>query len=525
MRRRNFLGLTAMGTVSALAGCGQASRTSTERPNIIVIMADDMGYSDLGCYGSEIATPHIDRMASRGIRFTNFYNTSRCCPTRAALLTGLYQHQSGVGAMIQDLGFPAYEGRLNKQCVTIAEALEPAGYTRLMSGKWHVGENRPHWPLDRGFEKYFGLISGANSYWKLNEGRQMALGNEPYTPGDGFYMTDAIADHAVQFLEESPRDKPFFLYAAFTAPHWPLHAHKEVIDKYRDRYHGGWDQLREERFARMRKLGVLPLDAEMSPRDPEVPAWDSMSQADRDDRALRMAIYAAMIEELDSNVGKIINQISKMGVEENTLVFFLADNGGCHEDWDTRREDDPAVPHDHPDSFRAYGRGWSNASNVPFRLHKHWVHEGGIASPLIAQWPAAIQKGGRISGELSHVMDILPTCVDLAGGQYPSSYQGNAIAPAEGLSLRPTLEGDLRGGHTALFWEHMDNRAVRKGPWKLVSVEDGEWELYNVVSDRAELHDLRDFEPSKVAELTADYNAWASRVGVKTIAERRAKTG
>jgi arylsulfatase A-like enzyme len=519
MNRRSFLGLASMGMASALAGCGQGGDS---RPNIVVIMADDMGYSDLGCYGSEIATPNLDRMASRGVRFTNFYNTSRCCPTRAALLTGLYQHQAGVGAMIQDLGFPAYEGKLNTSCVTIAEALEPIGYHRIMSGKWHVGENRPHWPLDRGFEKYFGLISGANSYWTLNEGRQMAMGNEPYTPGEGFYMTDAIGDHAVQFLEESPRDKPFFLYTAFTAPHWPLHAPMATIDKYRDRYHGGWDQLREERLARMNELGVVAHDAEMSPRDPNVPAWDSMSQEDRDDRALRMAIYAAMVEELDKNVGKILSQLASMGVEENTLVFFLADNGGCHEDWETRREDDPTKPHDHPDAFRAYGRGWSNASNVPFRLHKHWVHEGGISSPLIAQWPAVIGEGGGISGELCHVMDILPTCVDLAGGTYPSTYKGNAITPVEGISLRATLEGKARQGHQALFWEHMGNRAVRKGHWKLVSVNDGNWELYNVERDRAELNNLSESDPGKLAELIADYDSWAARVGVKTMEERRA---
>lgn len=531
MKRRDFLYRMS---ASALAGSSLASlacsrhleptapKPAPSRPNIIVIMADDMGYSDLGCYGSEIATPNIDGMAAKGLRFTNFYNTSRCCPTRAALLTGLYQHQAGVGAMIRDLGAPAYEGKLNTRCVTFAEALKPAGYHCLMSGKWHVGEERPHWPLDRGFDKYFGLISGANSYWKLNEGRQMALGNEPFTPGDGFYMTDAIGDHAVQFLGESPKDKPFFLYAAFTAPHWPLHAHKEVIDKYRDRYKAGWDKLREERFAGLQAKGILAKDAVLTPRDPEVPAWSDLPQAEQEERSLRMAVYAAMIEELDTNVGKILKQVRDMGQEENTLVFFLADNGGCHEDWTTRAEDDPQKPSDDPDSFRAYGRGWANASNVPFRLHKHWVHEGGISSPLIVQWPAAIQNGGRISGELSHVMDILPTCVDLAEVTYPETYNGNAITPAEGLSLRRTIAGDLRVGHQALFWEHFGARAVRKGPWKLVAVENGEWELYNIDRDRAELNNLRDAEPAKLAELIADYNAWAAKVGVKTREELKA---
>lgn len=515
MDRRTFLGLAGAGTMGMLGACSKTESVApAKRPNIVLIMADDMGYSDLGCYGSEIATPNIDGMAKRGVRFTSFYNTSRCCPTRAALLTGLYQHQAGVGHMIQDHGFPAYEGKLNDKCVTIAEALEPAGYYRVMSGKWHVGEHRPHWPMDRGFEKYFGLISGANSYWKLNEGRQMALGNEPFTPGEGFYMTDAIADHAVDFLRERPEGKPFFLYAAFTAPHWPLHAHKETIDKYRDRYQAGWDALREERYPKMIEAKVIQPEWKMSPRDPEVPAWDALSKEDQEDRALRMAIYAAMVEELDHNVGKILKQVRDMGEEENTVVMFLADNGACHEDWKTRKEDDPTKPNDDPDAFRAYGRGWANASNVPFRLHKHWVHEGGISSPLIVQWPAVI-KEARVSGELAHVMDLLPTCVDLAEGSYPKDYQGRAITPVEGKSLRATFEGGLRTGHEALFWEHSGNRAVRKGFWKLVSVEGGEWELYRIDEDRAELNNLRDAEPAKFAELRAAYDAWADRVGVK----------
>lgn len=518
MDRRTFMGLAGLGGITAFSGCAHPAKDSAKRPNIVVILADDMGYSDLGCYGSEISTPHIDSMATRGIRFTHFYNTSRCCPTRAALLTGLYQHQAGVGHMIQDSGFPGYEGRLNDKCVTIAEALEPAGYYRVMSGKWHVGEHRPHWPLDRGFEKYFGLISGANSYWKLNNGRQMADGNERYIPGEGFYMTDAIGDHARQYLRERPDGRPFFLYAAFTAPHWPLHAPKPVIDKYRERYKAGWDVLREERYASMEKLGILRPEWKLSPRDPEVPTWNSLSKAEQEERALRMAIYAAMVEELDRNVGKILAQVKAMGEEENTVVMFLADNGGCHEDWKTRAEDDPTKPSDDPDAFRAYGRGWANASNVPFRLHKHWVHEGGISAPLVVQWPAVI-KEARLSGEVSHVMDILPTCVDLAEGTYPKDYEGRAITPVEGISLRATFEGRARKGHSKLFWEHTGNRAVRKGEWKLVSVEGGEWELYRIETDRTELHNLRNTEPAKFAELKADYDAWAARVGVKPWAE------
>ena len=323
MLRRTFLAQSA-GLLAA--------RNTERRPNIVLIMADDMGFSDIGCYGSEIRTPNLDGLAARGIRFTQFYNTARCCPTRSSLLTGLYAHQAGVGHMVSDRGFPAYQGYLNDRSVTIAEALRPAGYTTLMAGKWHVGEDRPHWPVDRGFDRYFGLISGGSNYFRLDPGRQMALDNQPYTPpAEGFYMTDAFTDHALGFLDQAAaKTQPFFLYLAYTAPHWPLHALPEDIARYRGRYRMGWDALRIARHRRMIELGLVDRRWPLTPRDSRAPAWGEIT--DQEMRDLRMAVYAAQIYRMDQNIGRVLERLRAIGAEENTLVLFLADNGGCAEE-------------------------------------------------------------------------------------------------------------------------------------------------------------------------------------------------
>ncbi|MBI4874453.1 MAG: arylsulfatase [Acidobacteria bacterium] len=473
-------------------------------------MADDMGFADLGCYGSEISTPNVDRMAARGIRFTHFTNTARCCPTRAALLTGLYQHQAGVGMMVNDLGRPSYQGYLNDRCVTIAEALRPAGYRTLMAGKWHVGEERPHWPTDRGFERYFGLISGASSYFRLDPGRKMALNDQPFTPqGGDYYMTNAFTDHAIEFIDELGRGlAPFFLYLPFTSPHWPAHALQEDIAKYRGKYRLGWDELRRRRYRRMLEMGVIDKRWELTPRDPEVPAWADAK--DKDGLDLRMAVYAAQIECMDRNVGRVLAKLKEIGAEDNTLVMFLADNGGCHEVVDRGQAGAPAGT---PDSYLSYGRGWANASNTPFRLFKHWVHEGGISSPLVVQWPERIRKGGRISPQFGHVIDLMATAVDAAGAQYPKTFRGLPITPLEGRSLVPAFEGRAVDPQRAVFWEHAGNRAVRQGKWKLVSRYPGRWELYDLEADRGEMHELGAQEPGKAAELERLYSQWAARVG------------
>ncbi len=505
MTRRQFLASTAVPLLAA----------AEKRPNIVVMMADDMGYSDIAPYGGEIATPNLDRLAKGGIRFTQFYNCARCCPTRASLLTGLYNHQAGVGDMVNPKGTPTYQGFLNENCVTIAEALRPAGYRPLMSGKWHVGEDRPHWPTDRGFEHYFGLISGASNYWKLGEGRQMAIDDQPYKPEPGkFYMTDAIADNAIRMIGDAAgKPEPYFLYVAFTSPHWPLHAWPADIAKYRGKYKKGWDKLRQERHARQKKMGIVDPKWPLSPRDPDVPAWDSLSAAQQDDFDLRMSVYAAQVDRMDQNIGRILAKVKEMGNQSNTLLLFLSDNGGCHEEG--IRGEQKGVPPGPIESFTSYGRPWANASNTPFRMFKHWVHEGGISSPLIAYWPAVIRKGGSLHHQPAHVTDIMATCCDVAGATYPKSFKGKPVTPLEGRSLKPTFEGRQRQLHDAYYWEHEGSRAVRQGKWKLVSKppEDA-WELHDLEADRSEVRDYAKDLPAKVAELTALYQAWADRVGV-----------
>jgi len=482
------------------------------RPNILVIMADDMGFSDIGCYGGEIATPNLDGLGASGLRFRQFYNTARCCPTRASLLTGLYAHQAGVGHMVHDRGDPAYQGYLNDRCVTIAEALGAAGYRTYLSGKWHVGEDKGHWPVDRGFDRSYALVSGGTNYFRLDPYRTLARDDERIEPPDDWYITDAITDNAVAFVDDHDRnhgETPFFLYVAYTAPHWPLHAHPEDIERNRGRYLKGWDALRAERLERMIELGIVDDDCPLTPRDRRVPPWEEAK--DQDDKDLRMAVYAAQIEIMDRGVGAVVEALERTGQLENTLILFLADNGGCAEIID---RGEPGVPAGHPDSFLSYGIGWANASNTPFRLYKHWVHEGGIATPLIAHWPEVIQNGGGWTDQVGHVIDLMATCLDVAGAAYPSEFEGREITPLEGRSLKPIFEGRERAGHKAIFWEHEGNRAVRKGRWKLVSRYPGAWELYDLETDRVELNDLADAHPDRVAELAKLYEAWADRAGV-----------
>ncbi|MFP4057805.1 MAG: arylsulfatase [Candidatus Brocadiia bacterium] len=476
-----------------------------ERPNIVVILVDDMGFSDIGCYGGEIQTPHLDGMARRGIAFSQFYNTPRCCPSRASLLTGLHPHQAGIGHMTGDYGKPGYRGFLNDRCATIAEALRPAGYRTLMSGKWHVGEHRPHWPCDRGFDRYVGLISGASNYWMLDGNRQMAVDDQPFAPEpDGFYMTDFITDQAVNLIgKHGGGEEPFFLYVAYTAPHWPLHAWPEDIEKYRGSYMGGWDTLREQRLARQVAMGLIEPTWPLTRRDKQAPPWDEMPDKER--RDLDMAVYAAQVDRMDQGVGTVLAKLGEMGILENTLVMFLSDNGGCAEEVG---RDKPYIAPGPRESFRSYGLPWANASNTPFRLYKHWVHEGGIATPFIAQWPARVPDG-QLTHEPGHIIDIMATCLDAAGAPYPREHAGQPITPLEGKSLLPLFETGQREGHQTLFWEHEGNKAVRQGRWKLVCKFPGDWELYDMAANRTETDDLKDRHPDKAAQLAARYEEWA----------------
>jgi len=482
------------------------------RPNIVVIMADDLGFSDLGCYGSEIATPTLDRLAAGGLRFTQFYNAARCCPTRAALLTGLYPHQAGMGHLEDDFGKPAYRGFLNDRCVTIAEVLRPHGYRTLMAGKWNVGATRPHWPVDRGFEHFFGSLRSATDYFDPRVGPRknhspFALDDQPFTSfGEEFYVTDAFTDHAVRWIEESAGKTPFFLYVAYTAPHSPLQAWPDDIAKYLGKYREGWDVLRERRRARMIESSLLAAATPLSPRDRRVSAWSEVN--DQDFQDLKMAVYAAQIERMDRGIGRITAALERKGALDDTLILFLSDNGG-----DGEPEGSTDVPPGPKGSSHIYGRPWAQLSNTPFRGYKHETLEGGIATPLIAHWPSIIRTAG-ITHEPGHVIDVMATCLEAAGVAYPQIHEGRAVLPMEGKSLVPVFRTGKRAPHDALFWEHEGNRAVRQGHWKLVAMHAGPWQLFDLAVDRAEMNDLAATNRETVEELVARYDAWARRCGV-----------
>ncbi len=548
--------LAALLLVPALLATAGSESSADERPNILVILSDDVGYSDIGCQGGEIDTPHLNRLADGGIRFTQFYNTGRCCPTRASLLTGLYPHQAGMGWMVNYTGPEAYAGELNRHCVTFAEVLGRAGYSTYMVGKWHVTPapteeqasdntiNKENWPLQRGFDKFYGTIAGSGSYF---DPAALAEDNELIPPDDpqGFYYTDAISNHAAQFIRQHDRQKPFLMYLAYTAAHWPLHAKQADIAKYKGRYDEGWDKLREERLAKLKKLGLLADEVQLAPN---VRDW---SDEDRKEwQASRMEVYAAMIDAMDQGIGRVLDSLRTTGQYDNTLVLYLQDNGACQEESRSqqarqRREKvkpvEPmaadalqfaSVP-EHTRSgqptqwgrevvpgpantYMEVGREWANASNTPFRLFKHYVHEGGIATPLIAHWPNGIRRRGELETQPGHLIDIMPTLVELAGAEYPETFhEGDAkIQPAEGVSLVPALAGEPIDRKVPLFWEHEGNRAVRDGDWKLVARgKMGTWQLYNLSKDRSELEDLSRDHPERVSELSGAWEAWAARVG------------
>lgn len=517
-----FLSLATPTTFAAATTVG----SGRDRPNIILIMADDLGFSDVGCYGSEIETPNIDALAKRGVRFTQFYNGAVCCPTRAALLTGLYAHQAGVGWMVNhgaDTRPPGpYQGFLNDRCVTLAEVLRSAGYRTLMSGKWHVGESRPHWPVDRGFDRYFGLISGAANYFdptkSVRKGvvRQFALDGEPWQPPrEGFFLTDAITEHAVDFLGKEGRGpNPFFLYVAFTAPHTPLQAPAEDIAKYRGKYRQGWDALREGRLQRMKAAGLMEASVKLSPRDPNVPAWSTVAEPDLMD--LKMAIYAAQISRMDRGIGRILARLREIGQEQNTLVLFLSDNGGSSsENISDRAEKFNRAPYlGGPDSYTSYGRPWANASNTPLRKFKAGLYEGGIRAPMIAVWPGMVAQPGGFCPAPVHIIDYMSTFVEISGARYPNRINGREIHPMEGTSFLPLLKGSRTERRAPLFWELEGNRAMRDGAWKLVAEPGKAWELYDLLRDPTELQNLAREKPALVDEMAAQYANWATRCGV-----------
>lgn len=533
----------------AMAPCAGA----TDKPDIIVILADDMGYSDVGCFGGEIKTPTLDRLAKGGLRMTQFYNTARCCPTRASLLTGLYPHQAGIGHMMQETAFPAYKGNLNKSCATMAEVLRPAGYATGAFGKWHVARDaKPegpkfNWPLQRGFDRFYGTIHGAGSFFDPNT---LCRGND-FIPPDrpDYYYTDAIADEAAKFIRETGKGRPLFAYVAFTATHWPMHAKPEDIAKYKGVYDRGWDAIRESRFRRMREMGLLEAGWGLSPRDEKAPPWADETMKEWNVRC--MEVYAAMLDCMDQGIGRIVRALEETGRIDNALILFMADNGGCAEamgrngpeknvagadaaptlgpdelqpdmipkrtrEGKTVRQGTGVMPGP-ADTYIGYGLPWANVSNTPFREYKHWVHEGGISAPLIAHWPKGIPEGRRnaFCAEPTHLIDIMATCADVGGAIYPGELHGERIQPMEGVSLRPVFEGKSLARTAPIFWEHEGNRAVRQGRWKIVSKHASPWELYDIDGDRSELKDLAGQQPGRVAEMVALYEAWAARCGVR----------
>lgn len=489
----------------------------SERPNFVLIMADDMGFSDIGYFGAEIQTPNIDQLAKNGLVMTQFYNSGRCVPTRASLLTGLYQHQSGVGHMTDDKGYESYQGFINNKGVTLAEALQNGGYTTMMTGKWHLGEPEQSWPQNRGFEHFYGVPKGGGIYfYPFLIDRDVML-NDKVVEVDSasFYSTDAFNDYAVRFLEEHRNsDSPFFLYVAHIAPHFPLQAPEEDIAKYRGTYSQGFHEYRRQRFERQKELGILPDELKLSPPDERVKQWEQLSEAEKDTLDKKMAVYAAQVDRMDQGIGRILEKLKGIGEFDNTVVMFLSDNGAVSVDLDNWNIEEADGPIGSWNSWEAYGASWGNVSNTPFRLYKRWVHEGGIATPLIFHWPDQIKKP-RLNNQVGHVIDIMPTLLDLAGVQYPTNYEGKKRLEPEGKSLAPIFKGtEFTEGRT-LFWEHEGNRAVRSGEWKLVSqYPENEWHLYNMEKDRTELTDLSGEHPNLVQELIGKYQNWAERVGV-----------
>ena len=544
-----------------------ASCSSREnRPNIILIMSDDVGYSDIGCYGSEIQTPNLDRMAQNGLQYTQFYNTARCCPTRASLMTGLHPHQAGVGHMMNDRGNEPYQGDLNEHCLTIAQVLGAAGYNTYMSGKWHITPLKPspqdpskhNWPLQRGFDRFFGTIHGAGSFFDPNS---LTSGNSFIIPPEGFYYTDAISDSAVKFISEHNGEKPFFMYVSYTAAHWPMHALPEDIAKYKGKYDKGWEVIRTRRYERMVEMGLINPEWKLSDPAPGTVKWEDQSDADRKWHAQCMEVYAAMLDNMDQGIGRILAELESKNELDNTLIVYLQDNGACAETWGMEKTDLPpegevelkpmgkdefqydmepkytrdgrpvrmgwGVVPGPADTYIGYAREWANVGNTPFRMFKHWVHEGGISSPLIVHWPAGIAARGEYREQAAQLVDIMATFVDLTGAYYPESKDGLEILPLEGASLTPSFTNQSLDKE-ALYWEHEGNRAIRRGKWKLVSraspwffehdehnvLPEDLWELYDLEADRTETTDLAADHPEMVAEMAGMWQEWAIRCQV-----------
>jgi len=491
-------------STAAIVATRASAQDDVARPNIILIMCDDMGFSDIGCYGGEIDTPNIDRLAAGGLRFTQFYNTSKCFPSRACLLTGAYAQQVGMGRMFDKL----------ENSVTLGEVLRTAGYRTLWTGKHHGNEN----PVTRGFDRYYGLRDGCCNHFnpgEQREGEGMPVRKwkrywcidektyHPYTPTEkDFYTTDYFTKYALSYLEQyKDEDKPFFLYVAYTAPHDPLMAWPEDIAKYRGKYMAGWEKVRDARHERQLEMGLIDKRFKLSGR--ESGDWDSLSREEKEKADLTMAIYAAMVDRMDQNIGKILDKVKELGEEDNTLVLFCSDNGGSAE---MVRIGGPGRPGTMT-RWTSVGGAWANVSNTPFRKYKNYSHEGGISSPLVAYWPKVIKQQGAIVREPGHLIDFMATFVDITGAEYPNEFDGRKIVPMQGRSLLPIFQGKDIDERKPLFWQWSRGKAVRKGRWKLVAF-GGDWQLYDMSVDRTETNDLVAENPELVRELSLLWDAW-----------------
>jgi arylsulfatase A-like enzyme len=515
---------------------GSCSAAKPDRPNILIIMLDDMGYSDLGCYGSEIRTPNIDKLATTGIRFTQMHNCARCCPTRASLLTGHYPQVAGINGMGVNMGMNA---------ATIAEVLKENGYHTGMTGKWHLSQTKPvdnqmeqlrwlahradygpfspliNYPCNRGFEEHWGVIWGVVNYF---DPFSLVHNETPITEvPDDFYITDFITQKSLDLIESyQKKDKPFFLYVAHTAPHWPLHALPEDIAKYRDTYKEGWEVLRKNRYQKMVSMGLIDSTIYQLPENTSGKRWAECDKKDYESAC--MAVHAAMIDRADQGVGKIIQKLKETGLYDNTLILVLSDNGASYERGYPPGFDRPAFTRDstmieynseHPGSeitWNYIGQAWASASNTPFRYWKKESYEGGSATPLIIHWPAGLKgKENTINRGVAHVIDILPTCLELAKVKYPDTVNGEKTIPPDGKSLLPLIYGSTHSIHDTLFWEHEGGRAIRIGDWKMTALSGKPWELYNLAVDHTETNDLSAKYPEKVKQMNDGWRSWAVR--------------
>lgn len=499
------------------------------RTNVVLVLADDLGFSDLGCYGGEIDTPHLDGLGRSGVRLSAFYNTARCSPSRASLLTGRHPHETGVGVLNDDQRPWGYPGSLDAGVPTAAQYFRDAGYATCLAGKWHLSSSAETpdetWPTRRGFDEFYGISGGAGDYFHP---RGLFHGETRQAPPeDDYYLTDAIGEYAADFVSRKAAvEQPFFLYLAFTAPHWPLHAPEEDVHRYAGRFDAGWDELRTRRLDKLRAEGLLGDESTLSERDPAVPAWSE--EPDQAWQARRMSVYAAQVSAMDRAVGDVLSALEHAGVRDDTLIVFLSDNGGCAEEMPPadapkfhqrqpshtvggepmRLGNEPDIWPGAENTFSSYGAAWANLSNAPFRRYKRWVHEGGIATPFIVSWPAGGLDNATVVHQPYQLTDVLPTLLDATG-------ISPGIPPdGDGVSMLPCWRGESTRPQHALFWEHIGNAAVRRDDWKLVREADGDWELYHVGGDRSEMCDLAGRHPQLAAELAEAWQEWAEAVGV-----------